>query len=170
MDIIGKIKTPNKGDVIWTFRFPYFHCGIYENKDSVFHFAPNENTLKTKSSAVIHKTSLEKFANGLPVSIIEFPNEKCFPPDEVITRARTRLSGTGYNLSFNNCDHFATWCKIGKHKSTQEDLIKKLVIAVCKAVDNSGNNETEYAKFAEIVSKIHEILEIIISINNGKAA
>jgi hypothetical protein len=168
MDIINKFQSPSKGDVIWTFRFPYFHCGIYEDEKSVIHFTPDENDSKSKESAVICKTSLEKFADGFPVFSIEFPNEKCFSSDEVITRARSRLNETGYNLSFNNCDHFATWCKTGKHHSKQVDFIKELVIAVCKAVDNSRNKDTEFAKYAEIVSKIHEIVEIILSPNSIK--
>jgi hypothetical protein len=156
MDIISKFQSPSKGDVIWTFRFPYFHCGIYEGDDSVIHFMSAENASKSKES-------LEKFADGFPIFIVEFPNEKCFSPDEVVDRARSRLNEAGYNLPLNNCDHLATWCKTGKHCSIQVDLVKKIVIALCKALDNSGNKETEFAKYAEIASHIHEIAEIIMS-------
>jgi hypothetical protein len=166
MDIISKLQSPSKGDVIWTFRFPYFHCGIYEDENSVIHFAPTENDAKSKETAIICITSLEKFAEGSPVSVIEFPNEKYFPPDEVITRARSCLNGNGYNLFLNNCDHFATWCKTDKHYSIQVALVKKMVIAICKALDNSGGKETEFAKYAEIASQIHEIAEIIMSPNS----
>jgi hypothetical protein len=167
MDIICKLKPPSKGDVIWAFRFPYFHCGVYEDENSVIHFAPDEkNGSKSKESAIIHITSLEEFTHGSPVSVIEFTNEKCFPPDEVIKRARSRLNETGYSLSLNNCDHFATWCKTGKKHSIQVDSVKELIIAICKAIDNSGNKETKLAKGAEIASKIHEIVEIIMSPNS----
>jgi hypothetical protein len=172
MDIISKFQSPSKGDVIWAFRFPYFHCGIYEDENSVIHFASAENVSKSKETAVICKTSLEKFADGFPVFVIEFPNEKCFSPDEVISRAYSRFNETGYSLPLNNCDHFATWCKIGEHHSIQVDFVKELVIAACKALDNSGNKETEFVKCAEIASKIHEIAEIIMSISreiNGRA-
>jgi len=160
MNTISKFKSPGKGDVIWTFRFPYFHCGVYEDENSVIHFSP-ENASKSKEAAVICITSLEEFADGFPIFVVEFPNEKCFPPDEVITRARSRLNEAGYNLPLNNCDHFATWCKTGKHHSVQVGFVKELVIAVCKAVDSSGNKETEFAKYGEIASKIHEIAEIM---------
>ena len=168
INIVSKFQSPIKGDVIWTFRFPYFHCGIYEDENSVIHFSTTENSSKSKESAIIISTTLEKFADSLPVFVIEFPNEKCFSPDEVISRARSRLNENGYSLSLNNCDHFATWCKIGKHNSIQVDFVKQMVIAACKALDNSGNKETEFAKVAEIASKIHEILEIIISKNSVK--
>jgi hypothetical protein len=163
MGTISKFKPPSKGDVIWTFRFPYFHCGIYEDENSVIHFAPDENALKSKESAIICKTSLEKFADGYPVFVIEFPNEKCFSSDEVITRAHSRLGEIGYSLPLNNCDHFAAWCKTDKHHSIQVDFVKEMVIAICKVVDNSGNKKTEFAKYAEIACKIHEIAEIIMT-------
>ena len=169
MNITSKIQQPSKGDVIWTFRFPYFHCGIYEDENSVFHFASSENDSKSKETAIICITTLEKFADGCPVSVMKFPNEKCFSADEVITRARSRLNKSGYDLSFNNCDHFATWCKTGEHHSKQVDFVKNMVIAVCKALDNSGNKKTEFAKYAKIACKIHEFFEIIVyhSVKSG---
>jgi len=167
MEIIGKFQSPNKGDVIWVFRFPYFHCGIYDDANSVIHFAQQENDNKSKEVAFVHRTSLEKFADGCPVFIIEFPSEKCFPPDEVVSRACSRLNEKGYNLPVNNCDHFATWCKTGKHRSTQVDLVKKFIMAVCKVIDKSGNKETDFGKYAEIAGKIHEIVEIATAPNNN---
>ncbi|WP_461255502.1 lecithin retinol acyltransferase family protein [Treponema sp. R80B11-R83G3] len=164
MNISSKFQPPSKGDVVWAFRFPYFHCGIYEDENSVIHFASTENASKSKETAIICKTSLEKFADGFPVFVVEFPNEKCFPPNEVITRAHSRLNDTGYNLPLNNCDHFATWCKTGKHNSIQIDFIKEMVIAICKALDNSGNKKTEFAKYVEIAIKIYEIAEIFASL------
>jgi len=160
------IRTPSKGDVIWVFRFPYFHCGIYEGANSVIHFAQQENDNKSKENAFIHRTSLEKFADGCPVFIFEFPSEECSSPDEVVSRVCSRLNEKGYNLPFNNCDHFATWCKTGKHRSIQVDLAKEVIIALCKAIDKSGNNETDFGKYAEIAGKIHEIAEIATAPNS----
>ena len=33
----------------------------------------------------------------------------------------SRLGEQNYNLLFNNCEHFATWCKTGRHRSVQVD-------------------------------------------------
>jgi hypothetical protein len=155
------IKTPNKGDVVWAIRFPC-HCGIYEGDDSVIHFAPRDGS-KRKEDAVIHRSTLAEFANNSPVFVIEFPPEKCFPPEETISRAHSRIGECAYDLCLNNCDHFATWCKIGEHRSLQVDLVKKIAIAVCKTLDNASEKHTEFEKSAEIVCKIHEIVEIIAS-------
>jgi hypothetical protein len=33
----------------------------------------------------------------------------------------SRIGEQDYNLLFNNCEHFATWCKTGRHRSGQID-------------------------------------------------
>ena len=38
---------------------------------------------------------------------------------EVVSRAESRLGENGYNLFGNNCEHFAHWCKTGRHRSAQ---------------------------------------------------
>jgi len=124
-------KVPSKGDVIWVVRMPcYCHCGIYEGDDSVIHFAsPNDS--KIKEDAIIHRSTLAEFTNGSPFHVKKFPDEKCFSPEETISRARSRLGENTYNLFLNNCDHFATWCKIGEHRSLQIDLLKNVAIVTC---------------------------------------
>jgi Lecithin retinol acyltransferase len=43
----------------------------------------------------------------------------CDADNIVIERAESRLGESEYNLLFNNCEHFAVWCKTGQHKSEQ---------------------------------------------------
>lgn len=47
--------------------------------------------------------------------------EKSYSPEAVVVRAESRLGEEGYDLIFNNCEHFATWCKTGIHKSKQSE-------------------------------------------------
>jgi hypothetical protein len=155
------IKTPKKGDVIWAVGFP-LHCGIYESDDSVIHFAPT-NGFKTKKDAVIHITTLTEFAKGYPVIVIEFSPEKCLPPEECIRLAYSRLGENAYNLVLNNCEHFAIWCKIGEHRSLQVDFMKELAVAVGKFIDKFGEKNTAFEKYAEILGKLHEVLQILTS-------
>ena len=38
----------------------------------------------------------------------------------------SRIGEQKYNLLFNNCEHFANWCKTGRHRSLQmEELFNK---------------------------------------------
>ena len=65
-----------------------------------------------------------------------------YSPEETIMRAKmvaeqcagegsvikTILNGHAYNLLFNNCEHFAIWCKTGVHESKQVDRIVKCFV------------------------------------------
>lgn len=42
-----------------------------------------------------------------------------FSPDAVIQRAESRLGEFAFDLVFNNCEHFASWCKTGISNSEQ---------------------------------------------------
>jgi len=154
-------KVPSKGDVIWAIRLP-FHCGIYEDDDSVIHFAPI-NGSKIKEDAVIHRSTLEDFKNGSFVFVIDFPSENCLSPEEVINRANTRLGQNDYDLFLNNCDHFATWCKIGKHCSLQVDLAKQILVDVGKCIDKLREKDTSFETGTEIFCSIYKIAEIFKS-------
>jgi len=44
---------------------------------------------------------------------------KCLPIAETIDIARSRIGEADYNLVFNNCEHFARYCKTQEHKSEQ---------------------------------------------------
>ena len=52
---------------------------------------------------------------------ILFGNEKItlYSPEKTVERAESRLGERDYNIATNNCEHFATWCKTGKSKSSQ---------------------------------------------------
>lgn len=42
-----------------------------------------------------------------------------FSPDAVVSRAESRLGEKRFNLFFNNCEHFASWCATGISNSEQ---------------------------------------------------
>ena len=42
-----------------------------------------------------------------------------YSPEETISRARSRIGESNYNLVTNNCEHFAIWCKTGIAQSYQ---------------------------------------------------
>ena len=42
------------------------------------------------------------------------------------------LNGHKYNLVFNNCEHFAIWCKTGVHESKQVDAVIKALVLTSK--------------------------------------
>jgi gentisate 1,2-dioxygenase len=88
----------------------YQHHGIDCGDGTVIHYyKPGE--------AEISRTSYETFAQGKPVYTKQYTTS--YVPDVVIDRAESRLGERQYNLLTNNCEHFATWCKIGENECVQ---------------------------------------------------
>ncbi|XP_071798092.1 uncharacterized protein [Asterias amurensis] len=49
-----------------------------------------------------------------PVYKVIYREQNCFPPEKVIERARSKIVDDAYTYSlvWNNCKHFAQWCKL----------------------------------------------------------
>lgn len=60
--------------------------------------------------------------------LIKADNYKLFSPEETVRRAKSRMGENEYNLVFNNCEHFAIWCKTGISESHQVNNIMKMVM------------------------------------------
>ena len=58
-----------------------------------------------------------------------------YGPKAVVKRARSRIGQRGYSLLYNNCEHFATWCKTGQHCSVQAEGGKIVSGVVGKIVE-----------------------------------
>jgi len=99
-------------------------------KDSVEFFVldfPDEHGNPTKinyltGSAVFGDIS---FLLG---NLIRNSNYTLFSPEETIRRAKSRLGEDKYSLVFNNCEHFAIWCKTGISESHQVNKILRMVL------------------------------------------
>jgi len=106
-----------QGDQIYVYREllnlegVYEHHGIDCGDGTVIHYR--------KPSETIERTSWEVFKRGNPVYRKQYSHKFCFLPDIVINRAESRLGEQKYNLLFNNCEHFANWCKTGISDSEQ---------------------------------------------------
>jgi tRNA(Ile)-lysidine synthase TilS/MesJ len=93
----------------WNFEGLYEHHGIDFGDDTVIHYR--------KPSEIIERTSIETFSRGQKIHIRHYPIR--YIADTVLNRAQSRLGEKQYNLLFNNCEHFATWCVTGVSKSQQ---------------------------------------------------
>lgn len=120
-----------RGDQIYVYREylnlkgVYQHHGIDCGDGTVIHYR--------KPSEIVERTSFETFSRNNPVYVVQYTNGFCFIPDIVVSRAESRLGEQKYNLLFNNCEHFATWCKTGISESEQiRDFIP--IIAHLKTV------------------------------------
>jgi hypothetical protein len=100
------------GDHLAAERWPHDHHGIYVGEGLVVHY-----TGPRKRDGTVRVDTLEVFARGHSIKVIRYP--RAFPGQVVVDRAYSRLGEAEYNLIFENCEHFACWCKTGKSKSQQ---------------------------------------------------
>ncbi|KAH9489712.1 Phospholipase A and acyltransferase 1 [Bulinus truncatus] len=57
------------------------------------------------------------------------------PTDEIIKRANGSVGYVGYNVIYNNCEHFATWCRYDKVESRQINrCVNQLRVSVLLSV------------------------------------
>ena len=147
---------PQNGDVLRVNRGLYSHYGVYvEESEHVIHYTGA--TGPADFNGIVRETSLAEFLNGSEhFDVCSFPdNPQTLPAianpshklfqlwqavkaaklkdyhlysgDETVQRARSKLGTGGYNLAFNNCEHFAVWCKTGIRDSSQVNHILDII-------------------------------------------
>ena len=105
-----------------------WHHGIYSD-GKVYHV-----TEDGKSQATLSLDYLMKFIAGNIVTfVLQYPESGCLSPKEVIARARqifTTKKWPENSLIWDNCEHFATFCKTGKKYSIQVwDEVQRIIAA-----------------------------------------
>lgn len=120
------------GDQIRVSRGFYYHHGIYEDDNHVYHYAAKIGNEVSPENALIIVTDLKTFLKGGIAEARDYNEielKKLLPKDEIINRAKSLL-GTGlgkYNLITNNCEHFSNYCAFGVKESTQvSDVLNML--------------------------------------------
>lgn len=110
-----------RGDHIYIHCGAYTHHGIDYGDDTVIHYTGE------MLQGVISRTSIDSFASGNKVFVRQYHIYDS--SDLVIQRAESRLNEDKYDLIFNNCEHFATWCKTGKHESEQVNRVAATTVS-----------------------------------------
>ena len=117
----------------------YHHDAIYLGGGQVIHMASIPGS--GKSGARVQIGTLENFARGRPVKVRPYKGER--EPEETVARAMSRLGEGGYNVVFNNCQHFARWCVTGDHFSEQVETGTALAgsVAISMTAGHIGVNK-----------------------------
>jgi hypothetical protein len=128
-------KKPVRADHLRVFRegiVSYNHHGIYVSDKEVIHFTGRDGDNITGSNNQVIKTKLSEFLKGGILEVKVYNSDEIadlYPPDVIVQHARSSIGKMGYNVIFNNCEHFTNWCTLGRFKSRQiEDKLKSLVI------------------------------------------
>ena len=88
----------------------FLHHGIDLGDGSVAHYLEGREILRSP---------VAEFSRSEPVAVVPYAEGTCSPAGVTLRRAMGRLGEQNYNLLFNNCEHFAHWCKTGRHRSAQ---------------------------------------------------
>ncbi len=103
-----------RGDQVYVYRdvmgVPYEHHGIDCGDGTIIHYGK-------QGEAEISRTSKAAFAQGKTIYPKSQPTS--FIDDIVVERAESRIGERQYDLFFNNCEHFANWCKVGRNECYQ---------------------------------------------------
>ncbi|WP_028953293.1 lecithin retinol acyltransferase family protein [Synechococcus sp. CC9616] len=86
----------------------FHHHGIDLGDGTVAHYLEGREILRSP---------IDAFRQEQPITVIE--HDAASTTGVTLRRAISRIGEQNYNLLFNNCEHFATWCKTGRHRSGQ---------------------------------------------------
>jgi hypothetical protein len=120
------------GDLCRVWRRYYYHWFIEGYDNTAIHFAGSP---ADKIRASVKLTPINEVVSSGEKEVV-------LPADPanahlIVRRARGNVGRTGYNLAFNNCEHFAKYCATGYHTSAQFN--RAFVVSVlCMAAGLSG--------------------------------
>lgn len=122
-------KAPAKGDHIRVMRIGglYAHHGVYVSDEEVIHFTgQDDDSILDWSKNEVIKTDLKAFLRGGALEIKEYSDDELqdlYSPEQIVIYARSCIGDKGYNLAFNNCEHFANVCTLGRFRSNQVERV-----------------------------------------------
>lgn len=122
-------KMPQMGDHIRVMRIGglYAHHGVYVSDSEVIHFTgTDDDSILDWSKASVITSDLAFFLKGGVLETKEYTDEEfqdLYPPEQIVSYARACVGDAGYHLAFNNCEHFANTCTLGRFRSNQVERV-----------------------------------------------
>lgn len=129
------INKPQPGDILSVNRGLYKHYGVYVGNNTVVHFSGGKGHELSACRARIRKTSLGNFSRNGEVQV-ETRCTESYSPKETVMRALDAVGSEKgkYALPWNNCEHFANWCRYGKKRSAQVEQFAANVVGITTLV------------------------------------
>ena len=108
------------------------HYGVYISDDEIIQFGKNPSLRLgvSESDVRVLSTDINEFRDGgFPeFADLSFSEKmKRFKTEKIIENARSRIGEAGYNIIYNNCEHFAYECIFGKKYSSQSEKAKEII-------------------------------------------
>lgn len=125
-----KLIEPSIGDHIRVKSNGYYHHGIYVGNDEVIQFGYPFSMYQKHEDIEVIKSPIEEFLNGGFLEVRCYSKKelkKKYSTEKILETAFSMLGTKGYNLLYNNCEHFANFCIFGEKTSSQVDNVHELV-------------------------------------------
>ena len=124
-------KEPSYGDMIRVAVGTIYHFGIYVSDSEVIQFGlpPSRRSNLSDSSVEVISSDIDGFLAGGFLEVCEFDKKekkKNRTPEQTVKYARSKLGTRGYNILYNNCEHFANECVSGVQICRQAQDIREL--------------------------------------------
>ena len=126
-----KLTDPKPGDMLRVKVGTIYHFGVYESDSSVIQFGlpPSARIGVSDAEVKVISTDIDTFLAGgfLEVAVPDRKERKKWhKPKDVIANAKKRIGEGGYNILYNNCEHFARECVTGERICEQAESIRSL--------------------------------------------
>ena len=126
-----ELKTPSAGDMVRVKLGGIYHYGVFVSEDEVIQFglAPNLRAMVKDSEISVCSSDVDTFLVGgflETATLDKKEKKKRRKPKETVALARSRLGEKGYNILYNNCEHFAYECVMGEKRCEQAETIRNL--------------------------------------------
>lgn len=118
------MDAPERGDMIRVELGGIYHFGIYVSDEEVIQFgmAPSRRAMLHDSEVEVLSSDIDSFLAGGFLEVCRFDRKerkKNRSADQIVDYARSKLGTRGYNIIYNNCEHFANECVSGQHICNQ---------------------------------------------------
>ncbi|MBR5797467.1 MAG: lecithin retinol acyltransferase family protein [Clostridia bacterium] len=126
-----QLKQPSAGDMIRVKLGSIYHYGVFVSEGEVIQFglAPSARPTLKDSDIEVCASDIDAFLCGGFLEVAEFDRaekKKNRRPKDVVAFARDNLGRRGYNILYNNCEHFAYECVTGKPYCSQTADVRAL--------------------------------------------
>ena len=124
-----ELVEPKLGDIIRVRLGDLYHFGIFVSEDEVIQFglAPGVRAIPDTEVEVC-TSDIDAFLAGgfLEVGVPDKQEKKKrIPAKRTVEIAREHLGERGYNILFNNCEHFVYLCAFGVKYSSQSEAFRE---------------------------------------------
>ena len=126
-----ELKEPITGDMVRVKIGSIYHYGVFVSEDEIIQFglAPQVRQTVKDVDVEVCASTVDAFLCGgfLEVATLDKKEKKNRrAPQQTVAYARGRLGEKGYNILYNNCEHFAYECVTGERKCTQAENVRNL--------------------------------------------